>query len=75
MVHCNWADGAHAVTAKRNSLVHPKTKHAKAVNDSMYDAWLLSLWYLEVCFLKYFNYDGVYSNRLTAKWFGETDEL
>jgi hypothetical protein len=75
MVHCNWTDGAHAVTAIRNSLVHPKTKHAKAVNDSMYDAWRLSLWYLEVCFLKYFNYEGVYSNRLTAKWLGETDEL
>jgi hypothetical protein len=72
---CGWEDGPHAITEIRNSLIHPKSKNAEAMDESMYEAWKLTLWYLEVCILKIFQYKGPYTNRLTAKWVGETEEL
>jgi hypothetical protein len=75
MTKCRWTDGPHAVTDIRNALVHPKMQNRDAIHASMYDAWRLTMWYLEVCFLKFFNYKGSYTNRLTAQWLGETDEL
>jgi hypothetical protein len=75
MIKCRWTDGPHTVTDIRNSLVHPKVQNRDAIHDSMYDAWRLTMWYLEVCFLKFFDYKGSYTNRLTAQWLGETDEL
>jgi hypothetical protein len=72
---CRWDDGPHAITDIRNALVHPKSKNPEAMDESMYEAWKLTLWYLEVCILKFFQYKGPYTNRLTAQWLGETEEL
>eukprot|EP01093_Parvamoeba_rugata_P017093 TRINITY_DN6659_c0_g1_i1.p1 TRINITY_DN6659_c0_g1~~TRINITY_DN6659_c0_g1_i1.p1 ORF type:complete len:325 (+),score=34.98 TRINITY_DN6659_c0_g1_i1:198-1172(+) len=72
---CRWEDGPHAITEIRNSLVHPKSKNSEAMGQSMYEAWKLTLWYLEVCILKIFQYKGLYTNRLKVEWLGETEEL
>lgn len=59
-----WMDAPHAITAIRNSLVHPVDK--KKVHDCYGDVWLLSLWYLELCILALCGYEGNYQNRMTG---------
>lgn len=64
----NWADGPHAVTEMRNSLVHPKPKKRRRVLDAepiaIFEAWNLATWYLELVLLWLFEYKGLYTNRL-----------
>lgn len=60
-----WVDAPHAITDIRNELVHPARK--KQVADCFFDAWKLSLWYLELSVLALCGYDDTYTSRLTAK--------
>jgi hypothetical protein len=64
----NWIDGPGSVSAVRNAHVHPGKKSrerlARAGHQAEYDAWNLSLHYLELILLRLFNYHGQYSNRL-----------
>jgi hypothetical protein len=61
-----WQDGPHAITDIRNSLTHPDNKFD--LSDCYVDAWKLSLWYLELSVLALCDYDGTYTNRLTATY-------
>lgn len=72
-VQCRWADAPHALTDIRNSLVHPDSK--KRVNGCYFDAWKLSLWYLELSILALCGYDGTYQNRLTARYVGQVEDV
>jgi len=60
-----WVDGPHAITEIRNALVHPDSK--KRVDDCFFEAWRLSLWYLELSILAMCGYQGIYRSRLNQE--------
>jgi hypothetical protein len=64
----NWLDGPECLVGMRNALLHPQPKNRKKVqsasNVAIYEVWNLGLRYLDFIFLKLFNYEGVYRNRL-----------
>lgn len=65
-----WADGMEAVTTIRNTLVHPDAE--TAISDgSYYDAWRLSLLYIELAILRLCGHNGEYSDRLTCRTLGQ----
>ena len=62
-----WKDGPHALTDIRNSIVHPdKDKRPEFMGDSYYQWCQLSLWYLDLVFLRLCGHKGYYANRLLA---------
>lgn len=73
----NWGDTAEAMTAIRNMITHPtkrnRNKFAANSFQTRLDIWNLGLWNLELCLLRLFGYNGVYANRLTHKWGGQTE--
>lgn len=49
----------------RNSIVHPSLKNRTQVSDvHVGEAWMLSLWYLELAILNIVGYNGVYRSRV-----------
>lgn len=68
-----WLDGPHAITDIRNSLLHPVSK--KDVSGCHFDAWKLSLWYLELSVLALCGYNGTYTNRLTATYITDSESV
>jgi hypothetical protein len=68
-----WVDAPHAMTDIRNELVHPVSK--KQVVDCFFDAWKLSLWYLELSVLALCGYDDTYTSRLAAKYVTESEKV
>jgi hypothetical protein len=76
----NWLDGSQAVTGIRNKLVHPSPKNIQALQrvgkDEMQDAYILTMWYLELILLNLLGYKDVYANRLIyMKWVGQTENV
>lgn len=69
-----WDDSLDAIAAVRNSIVHPDTNASHAVHDCR-EALHLSLWLLDLIFLRLLGYDGKYSNRLAKKWRGEVETV
>jgi hypothetical protein len=67
-------DGMEAITEIRNGLVHPQ-REMQIQFDAFCEAWKLSLWYLELAFLRLFRYEGKYGNRLTRRWVGEVADV
>ncbi|WP_433930056.1 hypothetical protein AB3662_39735 [Sorangium cellulosum] len=65
----NWDDGPQALTQVRNETVHP-TKGRKARpplhGPPVWEAWRLSVWYLEMCLLAILEYNGPYCPRIPA---------
>ena len=55
------------ITAVRNAMVHPKDKESRrwvvGTPGVRIDASWLALWALEVCLLRYLDYDGAYIDR------------
>lgn len=68
-----WVDAPHAMTDVRNELVHPVSK--KQVADCFFDAWRVSLWYLELSMLALCGYDDTYTSRLTAKYVTDSENV
>lgn len=68
-----WVDAPHAMTDIRNELVHPVSK--KQVAACFFDAWKLSLWYLELSVLALCGYDDTYTSRLTAKYVTDSENV
>lgn len=64
----NWADGPHAITLLRNSLVHPSQRNLQRLqrlgDDELQDAHILSMWYLELSLLYLLGYRDEYASRL-----------
>ncbi|HRQ34579.1 MAG TPA: hypothetical protein PK361_03065 [Chiayiivirga sp.] len=58
-----WVDRPHAITEIRNTLVHPDSK--VQASECFFEAWKLSLWYLELSILALCGYQGSYRNRLS----------
>ena len=69
-----FRNGMDAITDLRNGLVHPKESLAVA-DGSYYEAWRLSLWFIEVLVLKICAYSGKYANRLVERYVGEVESL
>ena len=61
-----WDDGADAITSIRNSLVHPNTK-TECAGEAYFEAWMLSLWFLDLVFLRLLGHEGQYANRLLQR--------
>ncbi len=61
-----WTDALDAITGIRNSLVHPDATGTLPEN-SYYEAWNLSLWYIEMALLRLFEHSGAYANRLLTR--------
>ncbi|HYI92881.1 MAG TPA: hypothetical protein VEX68_05015 [Bryobacteraceae bacterium] len=65
-----WKDGISAITATRNSLVHPE----KADDEGpVADCWLLSQYFVELALLRLFRYEGQYGNRTKRRWVGQVE--
>ncbi len=64
----NWPDSPSAMTEIRNKLTHPTKKNRDAYKKygvgAITDTWTLGLWYLELCLLRLFEYNGTYGSRL-----------
>ncbi|MCX6378063.1 MAG: hypothetical protein NT023_01075 [Armatimonadetes bacterium] len=63
------ASGPEAITTIRNSIMHPtKANREKRQAYSIYvvyEAWQLSMHYIELAMLKLMGYSGPYHNRIT----------
>ncbi|MDR5171088.1 hypothetical protein IHQ56_04565 [Methylobacillus flagellatus] len=68
-----WVDAPQAMTDIRNELVHPVSK--KQVSNCFFDAWKLSLWYLELSLLALCGYADTYTSRLTAKYVTQSEKV
>ncbi len=71
----NWHDAPQAITDIRNSLIHPEHKRRGEFDKIFFPAWNLGQWYLELTLLRICEYRGTYSNRLTAEWVGQTENV
>ena len=69
-----WSDSMHAITDLRNGLVHPK-ESGPLPPMAFFEAWKLSLWYLDLIFLKLMNFQGKYSNRLKQRFVGQVEDV
>lgn len=69
-----WEDSMHAITDLRNSLVHPG-KEKKVPEGAYYDAWRLSMWYIELLLLRLCTYSGKYANRLSQRFAGQVESV
>ena len=70
----SWQDGMDAITDIRNSLVHPQ-KEPQLHHDVYFEAWKLSLWYLDSIFLRLFGHNGKYASRLAQRWVGQVTDV
>ncbi|MBI9076628.1 MAG: hypothetical protein JEZ02_14575 [Desulfatibacillum sp.] len=71
-----WEDSPHALTAIRNSIIHPENRHYGEFESAYSEAWNLSQWYLEMSILAICGYSGTYSNRLKrGGWVGEVEDV
>jgi hypothetical protein len=69
-----WSNSMHVITDLRNGLVHPK--ETKGISDNTYyEAWRLSLWYLDLILLRLLGYQGKYFNRLMTPIVGRVEDV
>lgn len=71
----SWADAPHAITEIRNSIIHPEHKKRGNYYKVMYEAWNLSLWYLELSILAICQYNATYGNRLKQRYVGSVEKV
>ncbi len=72
-----WLDAPHALTDIRNALIHPERGSFSFSDnlDSFYQAWKLSLWYLELSILAVCEYKGTFYNRLKDGYESDAEEV
>jgi hypothetical protein len=68
------------IVSIRNRIAHPPNKSTKQnitkyTNNARIEATRLSLWYLELCLLHWFGYQGEYSNRLKSRNSGDYEKV
>ena len=70
-----WSDGPDAVTGVRNALVHPSEKD-ELPEGAYFEAWQLSMWFLDLVLLRLCGYAGEYANRLAlSRWVGQVEPV
>jgi hypothetical protein len=62
-----WDDGPDAITSIRNALVHPR-ENVNLPEDAYYEAWQLSMWFLDMTMPRLCGYNGTYGNRLKRRF-------
>ncbi len=63
-----------ALTDLRNGLVHPDKKN-EPPEGAYYDAWRLSLWYIDMILLRLCGHCGDYGNRFKRRWVGQVEKV
>ncbi|MEE8250235.1 MAG: hypothetical protein V3R24_00710 [Gemmatimonadales bacterium] len=75
----DWADGPEAIVAIRNAVVHRTATKIKLLSDvsgrARYDAWLLTIHYIELCILHLIRYNGPVANRISAQMLGQVESV
>ncbi|SLN74180.1 hypothetical protein OCH7691_03706 [Oceanibacterium hippocampi] len=71
----DWKDLPQALTKVRNELTHPQARLKVKLGDVVADVWDIAQWYVELSILRLCGYNGVYSNRLRARWVGQVEEV
>lgn len=64
-----WTDVPQALASLRNSIIHANSRNRKkrrSLNDALQLASTIYLWYLELIVLRFLDYRGEYSNRITT---------
>ncbi len=61
-----WQDGMDAITSVRNAIVHPHAK-VRLPRLADFEAWKLSLWYMDMVLLRLCGHAGQYASRLHAE--------
>ncbi len=69
-----WDDGPDAITGIRNALVHPR-EYANLPDNSYYEAWQLSMWFLDMTMLRLCRYNGRYANRVRQRHAGDVEPV
>lgn len=67
----NWEDGPRALTALRNSIVHPDLTRRLQYAQAIPDAWELGQWFVELIVLRLSGYSGTSAYRLRPRFAGE----
>lgn len=67
-------DALDVITAMRNGLVHPDATRQKQ-EGAYYQAWQLSLQYIELILLRLCGHSGKYANRIVKRWAGQIENL
>lgn len=70
-----WSDLPEVIVRVRNELTHPKARLPMKVGKVIGTVWQIAQWYIELCILALAGYEGVYSNRLSARWRGEVERI
>jgi hypothetical protein len=70
-----WVDGMDAITNIRNLLVHPDAVQQQLPGVTYFEAWKLSLWYIDLVLLQLCGHDGKYGNRLIQRWAGQVESV
>lgn len=69
-----WLDAMDAITGIRNSLIHPSA-HQPVLDFTYFEAWKLSLWYIDLVLLRLCGHTGEYANRLHQQWTGQVEPV
>ena len=69
-----WLDAMDAITGIRNSLIHPSA-HRPVLDFTYFEAWKLSLWYIDLVLLRLCGHTGEYANRLHQRWTGQVEPV
>jgi hypothetical protein len=70
-----WVDSMDAITAIRNSLIHPDSS-IQFTGQVYYETWRLALWYIDMALLRLCNHSGNYANRLSEnRWKGVVEPV
>lgn len=72
--HAKLNDGPDVITKIRNSLVHPDAR-GSFPRQAYFEAWKLSLWYVDMVLLRLCGHTGMYANRLRQRWVGEVEPV
>jgi hypothetical protein len=70
-----WTCGPMALAEVRNDLVHAEEKHLGDDEKPFFEIWSLAQQYIELVLLRLANYNGKYTDRISAKWVGETTKV
>jgi hypothetical protein len=69
-----WDDALDAITSIRNSLIHSDSSDPLPDN-SFYEAWMLSLWLIDMVLLRLCDHNGSYSNRISKRLVGSVTSV
>jgi hypothetical protein len=69
-----WEDSMDAITRIRNALVHPDARTPFTTTD-YYEAWRLSMWFIDLVLLRLCKHVGSYVNRLNTRFTGMVESV